>query len=225
MACALQCSAGLAMCSACNSFAGCPARLARCFARMCTAAATSRQCERFSMLLQLAVGSSAAGCLPSRWSLARGSRRIDASVGEPLRTYGRLRKRILLRHGFFQHAGRGRLASPKPSKLLPRVADGAIVNCGDIKLVLGAAPPPRRLSHQQVARGSPQDVLRAARAGKGLRRMLRTEYRRDARQVGVLGRVVELEDEHRLSRFSSHFAASTGVSTAWLRPHCQHSPF
>jgi hypothetical protein len=27
-----------------------------------------------------------------------------------------------------------------------------------------------------------------------------------------------------LSRFSSHFAASTGVSTAWLRPHCQQSP-
>ena len=33
-----------------------------------------------------------------------------------------------------------------------------------------------------------------------------------------------LAKSQRLSRFSSHFAASTGVSTAWLRPHCQQSP-
>ena len=52
-------------------------------------------------------------------------------------------------------------------------ADGAIV----IMVILNscATPPPRRLSHEQIARGSPQDVLRAARAGKGLRRMLRAE--------------------------------------------------
>ena len=85
-------------------------------------------------------------------------------------------------------------------------ADGAIVNYGDIKLVPCATPPPRRLSHQQVARGSLQNVLRAARARKGLRRMLRAEYRRGARQVGVLGRVVELEDEHKCMSSSLFFS-------------------
>ena len=38
-------------------------------------------------------------------------------------------------------------------------ADGAIVNYCDIKLVLCDTPPPRRL-HQQIARGSLQNVLR-----------------------------------------------------------------
>jgi len=85
-------------------------------------------------------------------------------------------------------------------------ADGAIVNYGDIKLVLGDAPPPRRLSHQQVASGSPQDVLRAARAGKGFCGMLRAERRRRARQLGVLGRVVELEDEHKCMSSSLFFS-------------------
>ena len=86
-------------------------------------------------------------------------------------------------------------------------ADGAIVNYGDIKLVLCDTPPPRRLLHQQVACGSLQDVLRAARARKGLRRMLRAERRRGACQLGVLGRVVELEDEHRARRVALHDAA------------------
>ena len=86
-------------------------------------------------------------------------------------------------------------------------ADGAIVNYGDIKLVPCDTPPPRRLLHQQVARGSLQDVLRAARARKGLRRMLRAERRRGACQLGVLGRVVELEDEHRARRVALHDAA------------------
>ena len=79
-------------------------------------------------------------------------------------------------------------------------ADGAIVSYGDIKLVPCDPPPPRRLSHQQVARGSPQDVLRATRARKGFRRVLRAERRRGVRQLGVLGRVVELKDEHRARR-------------------------
>ena len=86
-------------------------------------------------------------------------------------------------------------------------ADGAIVNYGDIKLVPCDTPPPRRLLHQQVACGSLQDVLRAARARKGLRRMLRAERRRGACQLGVLGRVVELEDEHRARRVALHDAA------------------
>ena len=42
-----------------------------------------------------------------------------------------------------------------------RQRDGAIVNYGDIKL---DTPPPRRLFHQQIARRSLQNVLRAARA-------------------------------------------------------------
>ena len=84
---------------------------------------------------------------------------------------------------------------------------GAIVNYGDIKLVPCDTPPPRRLLHQQVACGSLQDVLRAARARKGLRRMLRAERRRGACQLGVLGRVVELEDEHRARRVALHDAA------------------
>jgi len=172
----------------------CPARLARC----CTNA--TRCCNRgavraFAMQLQLAVLASAAGFLPNRWSLARGLRRMDASVGEPLRTHSGYEAMLLASHGFWPR-GERRTA-----------ADGAIVNYGDIKLVPCDTPPPRRLLHQQVACGSLQGVLRAARARKGLRRMLRAERRRGACQLGVLGRVVELEDEHRARRVALHDAA------------------
>ena len=182
MACALQCSAGLAMCSACNSFAGCPACLARCFARMCTAAATSRGLRAISMQLQLAVGSSAA-CrpLPSGASLAACGVSMDPFTSR----YGRMvgfKPEKPLRTGFSP------TPRPKTLKKSPALASrgrrrgerrrGGRRHCnGDIKLVPCATPPPRRLSHEQIARGSPQDVLRAARAGKGLRRMLRAEYR------------------------------------------------
>ena len=97
------------------------------------------------------------------------------------------------------------------------VADGAIVNYGDIKLVLCGTPPPRRLLHQQVACGSLQDVLRAARARKGLRRMLRAERRRGACQLGVLGRVVELEDEHRARRVALWTTTPRGAAHSCRR--------
>ena len=112
------------------------------------------------MLLQLAVGPSAAAAASrvAKWSFARGLRRIDAPVWEPLRRDCRLWKRIPASHGFSQHAT---AANTEHSSVVANgvvangvEADGAIINNCDINLVLrDTLPPRRRVWHARLAAG------------------------------------------------------------------------
>ena len=174
MACALQCSACNVQCLQCVGCRRVSARLARCFAPMRLLLQRREAVRAVSMLLQLAVLSSAAGC--DKWSFCL---RLAIWMHPLEGRYGRIvsSRFFLLRTGFLQPprravmsqslaiaavtrpkrrghewCGRGQRVRRGDGVVANGVeADGAIVNYGDIKLVLCDTPPPRRLLHQQVA--------------------------------------------------------------------------